>query len=1707
MTISRTLPFFLSLGLIAPSALAEPFKYAHEPIPTAANDVAVAARGAIARTDSNPPRYHPLPLIDGDTWDWNGHVYTAWNSGGSVTPHWAEVTFARPKTVDRVTLHWPAANGTTHASTRYTIEAWMDGAWRQVARQDGAQTAPSTTHRFEPLKTQRIRISQPVGGGHAKTPNVMWMREIEVNAVGAVAPVALPPNLLKGPIQCQRKSESVPGNRTLRSEGASFIPGCKVVALVSSRSGIADKFRIYITYEAERQSSVQRDVGPLSPDSRARVVFDLPDSDGVLKVVHLGWMKKGGPNEDLTVEEVRVVTEAEPPALWAIRDKALPWRTPATNATNVALDTSVTLLFGDQLWPGSLTGEHFRLICADGEVACQVRYEPWMRKVVLKPNGKLKPNTTYLVGMGWGVRDLRGNRLHSRSGQLDGYFFGTGDKVELHPRLVRLLGTGGIQAVEWPTDLRVGWPGRVVLEVPSGTGKLDVKTSEQLKLVDRAPFDPARGLRKFYFLATRRSGARSPNAELPVPNSQSRIPNSASVTFRTPEGANASVSFPIVTLADELAPRRAGALDLPRRWPVGRGVAAYKKKSISQPAEKIKAARWEWIKDGSQGKRDFPSNEQLSQLVPPTWMQRNVYVNEYHGCPIHGTEVHKFRSVGTWQIDPLNRPCQVQCRVGGEWYPTNKIAENDFTSGEFPDDGFGCWHDGVCYHFVGYYTHTLFNSLGSWYGWTASGVRHFTKTGEQLGARKAMILLYRLAEEYAHLAAKPADRMNSIRGTTHRHDTPNRRNHLRHVHSESELRILGMFRDNIWTCSCFQSTCQLYDAVFSGLQEEDRELIDFLHSKNPDLNSMDDIRRFFEDHFIRVGVQAILDSSVRGNEGAHQEAMMNAALISDIPEAAEVVDWIFTGEGQYRYKLANSFFKDGAAFESVSYNSRHVAKLHNVYGLLARLQELHPERYPAAKYPFVVMHPKYQAILKFQIEMCMLDGAVSPSIGDAGLPQDNRILPPRPGGKMAGHRQVYESMFRSTRDPLFAQVVYGCGDPKDKDRDRKRLLYDAPELNKAVDEAIAKHGSRPTFSSRLFDGYGLAVLRSGRGEDKRALWMSWSRLRGHPHSDMLQIGYCGKQRNVMRCLGYPRAMGCKCRGAWEYNQFTHFRPYIWPDSKGYDTGQYRQFSSMVRPRHFVHGTPIQIIDAGGPGPDAVRDKRGDYTTLSPPVSRRTVALIDVSPIDSYVLDIVRLKGGKRHYLTVPGIPMHETVKTGGLKLVRQAKGTLAGEDIARWDFEKAKTRYQSHYLNGAAAFHNVSWAEVAEPWWIDWELKTDEPSDLRLRYRQLPLGPSRVALADGDPHHPRENDYHFRTTFTIREGDGPLASQFVGVYEFYDGSPIVDDLQRLEVKADKPSVFAPVAVRIRAGRQEDILISTDGYTAQRVTGDGLALDGEYGIVSRRDSKLNAAVLVNGTELRSGNFQIRQSRARHDARIVAVDHPRHAVTISPTPLVPRALIGEYVLVRSRKRQTALRVMAVTPDEKSGTCDLRFEYDPLIGEGVAESFGDHQITTGQTFFLAGAWYYEDAVLTDESGKSAFRLVKATRQGALLIDSTQHPDAKAAVLAERFTDGPDDDKDRNLYIYDYGVGDNVTCFLPVRVVRTANGTYTMHAHQPIELTLPREDFPEAAQVEYRLRPEDKWRNTECRTGEESVTCNISFDASATGEAEIRFVAREDE
>ena len=137
--------------------------------------------GAEITTDSSYSGYTPKPLIDGvaDTanvpWD-----KAAWASAESKGDHWAQIDLPKPATVRTVVIYWAIDVGATWTSRTYSVQAFVDGSWREVANVTGAAVRDFSVHNFTPVATSRVRVLQPEGGGPAKRPLIMWLREIEV---------------------------------------------------------------------------------------------------------------------------------------------------------------------------------------------------------------------------------------------------------------------------------------------------------------------------------------------------------------------------------------------------------------------------------------------------------------------------------------------------------------------------------------------------------------------------------------------------------------------------------------------------------------------------------------------------------------------------------------------------------------------------------------------------------------------------------------------------------------------------------------------------------------------------------------------------------------------------------------------------------------------------------------------------------------------------------------------------------------------------------------------------------------------------------------------------------------------------------------------------------------------------------------------------------------------------------------------------------------------------------------------------------------------------------------------------------------------------------------------------------------------------------------------------------------------------------------
>ncbi len=108
-----------------------------------------------------------------------GNTWGSKDSAGSQ-PHWVETDLGGERTVKAVRIHWAATDKGSMAARVLTVQAADKDGFRTIGAAFTPQPAASTTVSFNPVRTSRIRITQPVNMGPATYHRTMWLTEIEV---------------------------------------------------------------------------------------------------------------------------------------------------------------------------------------------------------------------------------------------------------------------------------------------------------------------------------------------------------------------------------------------------------------------------------------------------------------------------------------------------------------------------------------------------------------------------------------------------------------------------------------------------------------------------------------------------------------------------------------------------------------------------------------------------------------------------------------------------------------------------------------------------------------------------------------------------------------------------------------------------------------------------------------------------------------------------------------------------------------------------------------------------------------------------------------------------------------------------------------------------------------------------------------------------------------------------------------------------------------------------------------------------------------------------------------------------------------------------------------------------------------------------------------------------------------------------------------
>jgi len=716
------------------------------------------------------------------------------------------------------------------------------------------------------------------------------------------------------------------------------------------------------------------------------------------------------------------------------------------------------------------------------------------------------------------------------------------------------------------------------------------------------------------------------------------------------------------------------------------------------------------------------SDRDLRISVPSQMVPRSLYLNRKAGCLKCGREVFRH-GYYPWRMDPKKHPWKVQCPNCGERFPKNDffayyvsgLDENNMFrpdradaallfNTEHPDPNDPLHRFGVdpgtgyydkekgSFKFVAHYNHhanwgtcgrypSSVNSATS----AAVGLGYaYAVTGEPVYARKAAVLLERIADVYPELDFE----YWASKGGYHQYRG-----------------IYGTAVDSTWSTRVAFDLARAY-ALIRDFIEGDPALVAKI-----------------ETNILRETFEKQKQSVIWGNTGFNKEvAIMMALATRDDALQAELVSWLFcNAEGEpipsrhsdwRRTRLGGGLGRrtaaltmDGFSWEGgFGYSAIMPIFLTQAYPSLLSFAERSGEK--GVQLTMDLLRQRLPAFYKssFQLVCC---GRFMPTWGDGGRFGTPMIL-------KGAQRANLLAAFAALDDADIGRRYWRMSGKKD--------LPTGDLLNPHIDyervkerlEAIRRENVPAARSSCNLAGRGFAVMRSGSGDHERSLIAYYGANTGHNHHETLSLYLFAYGMDLMPGLGYPNISNTTWRQGFWKRPISHNTV-----ATEWDTGP--EDVRLADQRLFVVSPIAALTEI---------DARRVYPRLKR--YSRLPVLVNISDGAFYVIDFFRVAGGSDHVYS-----FHSSVGTvalEGAQFVPQNGGSYAGEDVPF----AVRRKGEGHRVGSGMQFlHDVSRATMEGPVSAEWQLDdfrnvSTFGDDVRLRVTLLnPL--CDVALAKSRP--------------------------------------------------------------------------------------------------------------------------------------------------------------------------------------------------------------------------------------------------------------------------------------------------------------------------------------------------------------------------------------
>ncbi len=877
-------------------------------------------------------------------------------------------------------------------------------------------------------------------------------------------------------------------------------------------------------------------------------------------------------------------------------------------------------------------------------------------------------------------------------------------------------------------------------------------------------------------------------------------------------------------------------------------------------AEEVKAQCLENAKPWLERSDEELWSAMFGATISRSWM---VYSNGH--CPACKESVPMYN----WKSDPFNNPWKVQCPHCGENFPKNDFytyyqsaldehgvfdpARGDSSllfNTEHPDksdplhkfgvdDGEGYVDGENRWRFIGEYLVKT-----QWKKIIFDGILKlslaYLVSGDSVYAHKAGILLDRVADLY------PSFDYNK-QGYTYERQDP----------------IVGQGYISVWHDACRETRemALAYDAIFDALKK-DKALVQFLGNKAVQFklenskSSFQLIQKNIEDRIFRDAL-----------ENRHK-------IISNFPQTETTVAIIETilnwpaRRGEVM-DIIGEFIECGVANDGLS-GEKGLAGYAAIFPrTLAEFLSLYNKLEPDFLNALLKRHPDIHQTFRFHIDT-WVNESYYPRVGDTGViarKNENyagatfRTHPLDGRSSMFAFTSMYSffwKLYELTGDSAFVKILF-----KENKNSYEGLPFDMLHENPAVFQSNVKKvidaaGEKVKVISVNKETWCLGLLRSGDGENQRSVWLDYDVGGNHCHADGMNMGLFAEGLDLLPGFGYPPVQfggWTSPRAIWYRKTAAHNTVVVDGSDQIPNIGQRETepLAQQLNPEKrlvrgkstlWAIGKNVQVIRASGP--ELYRDKNLKQY-------ERTIALVDISENESYILDVFRVVGGTDHANFLHGY--FGDLTTTGLSL----------SPIQNFGIEA-----QMKNFRGDSA--------PKEGWSAMWKIKDvynylSEGQSASLRYLDFTRNASAITAETWVAFGFSNANEAWLPAVVVRNQSEtePAATAFVGLLEPFENSPRIVSAERLDIFSAQDEKYSDMNIALQidlADGTKDIVLAMDAenpleskpsFSTEKKASlqeINFETDGDFCLARvNTENCIEGIALANGSYVRMGKFKL------------------------------------------------------------------------------------------------------------------------------------------------------------------------------------------------------------------------------------------------------------